>query len=870
MNTRCRRRYGWRHGIWLAIFCLPGSGALAQEASPAADDTAMVEPASAETEAVADEIFAPTTDVAPTDTAQPIATEPVTPLRAEPAVTPQTPAESGRQRLDEVVVTAQKRLQYIEDVPISMSVVDNKYINTWAVTDVRDAMLSVPNVKVEEAGFFASPRVRGFSFNNNNKAFEPPAGVALDGIPYTRVEYFNSAIFDIKRVEVMRGPQGTTFGKNTTAGLIHIISNDPTDHFVGHIDMQAGDFDRKRVEGAVSGPLFSDRLLFRLSGFTESREGFIRNTTADVSDIAARDLRGIDRDGLRLKLKMPDLFGSQLKLSYEDVALGSLGAGAEMFNASPQIMSVLRRYDPNADFVKGNHTASIDEPDGRRVSIRTFAGEWTRSFGEWSVVALAGHSVLESRLDIDTDFTPAPAIFGRDKDKSPTTTFELRAESPKFEGLLGLDTLFGASLGYSSFLAGVYLQDRGIEGSGFQFRLGTIPFLELTVAASQDQPAQALIDLLPASLRAQLFTPIPTRPPGGTAGDEEVQQGFDQQAKAVAAFGQIDWTFTDNWGLQLGFRLNQEDKSASWNSVYTQGAGIILPLTGITEFTAAREISETQFTPKISLSYRMTDDLTTFFHYARAYKGGGFNAFAFRGNDDELVYRPEIAEEWGIDIKGVLADGRIKANLSLYRLDINDFQVLTRVPDALTIGLGVTKVENAAQARAQGIEADLSWLAADWLTLMAAAGLNDTEYLSFKTNDCPADMDNTDGDDDERCDATGRPFAFAPRVNGTLLATTRFPIGSRGLELNIGGAVEYMSRQYLDIDLDERKVQEAFTRYKATVGVSNPGRGWSFKLIGENLGDVRTSIRQGDIVPGLFVNLQDPPRIVYGQFHWKF
>ncbi|MDP3856883.1 MAG: TonB-dependent receptor [Stagnimonas sp.] len=785
----------------------------------------------------------------------------------EPAAT-EAERKEGPVRLESVTVTAQKKLQFIEDVPISMSVVDSKFIANWAISDMREAMLFVPNVKIEEAGFFASPRVRGFSFNNNNKAFEPPAGIAIDGIPYTRVEYFNSAIFDVKRLEVMRGPQGTTFGKNTTAGLIHILSNDPGNKFQGYVDLQGGELERRRAELALGGPLIGESVQFRLAGFVEGRDGFIHNTTAEVSDQAAPLLRGVDRHGLRAKLRFPDLWGSQFKLAYESVALGSLGAGAELFHASPEIQAVLRRYDPNTDFVKGNYIASIDEPDGRRVDIDTVSGEWTRSFGDWNLVALGGHSVLRSRLDVDTDFSPAPAIFGRDKDRSPSSTIELRAESPKFGGLFGLCS---ERCGHSSVLAGVYLQQRAIEGSGFQFRIGTVPFLELTVAAEQDEPAQAILDAIPPELASQLFLAIPTNPPGGGGANEEVQQGFEQDAQAAALFGQVAWDFTERWGLELGLRMNWEEKSASWDSHYTQGApNPILRLAGISEFTAEREISEQQLTPKIALKYLLGEDTHLFLHYARAYKGGGFNAFAFRDMDDELAYGPETAEEWGLDLKSVLLNGRLKANLSFYRQDIDDFQVLTRVPDALTIGLGVTKVENAAKARAQGVEGDLTWLPARWLTVMAAAGYNDTEYLDFKTNDCPADMDNTDGDEDDRCDATGKPFAFAPRLNGTLLSNLRLPLGGSGLEFTLGGAVEYLSKQYLDIDLDERKTQAAFYRYKASIGVGNPRQGWSFRVHGENLSDERTAIRQGDIVPGLFVSLQDPPRTIFGQLRWAF
>lgn len=795
----------------------------------------------------------------------PLATIPVDVLGPEAPLTEAAPEAPAR--LDEIVVTARKKEEDVQNVPISMSVVDAKFIANWGLTDVREAMLAVPNVKVEEAGFFASPRVRGFSFNNNNKAFEPPAGVALDGIPYTRVEYFNAALFDVQRIEVLRGPQGTTFGKNTTAGLIHVVTADPTSDFAGFVDVQAGEFDRQRVEAAVSGPLLGDAAQFRIAAFTDEREGFIRNTTAAVSDVAREHLRGTDRNGVRVKLKFPDLGASQLKLAFEHVNLASLGAGAEMFHASPAIQSTLRRYDPDTDFTKNNGVASIDQPDSRRVKIDTLSGEWTRAVGEWDVTALGGYSVLKNVLDIDTDFTPAPAIFGHDQDRSPTSTLEFRAQSPDFDGLFGLG---GAGLGTSNLLAGVYAQKRAIEGSGFRFRIGTVPFLELTVASQQDAPAQTLLDALPADVRALLFSAVPALPAGGVA-DEEVQQGFEQHAEAVAAFGQLDWSFAERWGLEFGARLNHEKKRATWHSVYTTPEpNTVLVLAGISEFDASRDATETEFQPKVAVSYEISDDLKAFLHYARAYKGGGFNAFAFRDVDDELAYGPETAGEWGFDLKGKLLDGRMRANLSLYRLDIDDFQVLTRVPDALTIGLGVTKVENAAKARAQGVEGDVTWLASDWLTLIVAAAYNDTEYLDFKTNDCPADMDNTDGDDDQRCDVSGRPFAFAPKFNGTLLGQVRFPVGNGGLELTGGTAMEFQSRQYLDIDLDERKTQSAFTRWRATLGIGNPERGWSFKIVGENLTDKRTAIRQGDIVPGLFVSLEEAPRQVYGQFRWSF
>ncbi|MGH7822237.1 MAG: TonB-dependent receptor plug domain-containing protein, partial [Candidatus Binatia bacterium] len=131
--------------------------------------------------------------------------------------------DAGRRVIEEIVVTAQKREQRVEDVPISISVIDEELIAEQGFTDIRDAMLFAPNVQIETTTLFTSPRCRGFSVDaGRNRAFEPPCGLALNGVPYTRPAYFQGALFDLQRIEVLRGPQGTTFGKNTTAALINL------------------------------------------------------------------------------------------------------------------------------------------------------------------------------------------------------------------------------------------------------------------------------------------------------------------------------------------------------------------------------------------------------------------------------------------------------------------------------------------------------------------------------------------------------------------------------------------------------------------------------------------------------------------------
>jgi iron complex outermembrane receptor protein len=179
------------------------------------------------------------------------------PQREEPA--PVEAEASGKVRLEEVVVRAQKRLQGQRDVPISMSVMNEAFIRAQGITDIADALRFVPNFKVVELFNKTTPQCRGFTIDDVNPAFEPPCGVGLDGVAYTRASYFSAGLFDIERIEVLRGPQGTTFGKNTTAGVVSLYSKEPTDAFNGKVDLQYGLSGPGlwRAEGAVGGPIIA-------------------------------------------------------------------------------------------------------------------------------------------------------------------------------------------------------------------------------------------------------------------------------------------------------------------------------------------------------------------------------------------------------------------------------------------------------------------------------------------------------------------------------------------------------------------------------------------------------------------------------------
>lgn len=804
-------------------------------------------------------------------------TIPVAQREEKPPAIPPPPPRSHRQ-IEEIVVTAQKREQSIQDVPISMSAISGEMLIEQGVTDVREALQLVPNARVDAAGFFAAPRVRGFTFNNNNKAFEPPVGMALDGIPHTDVPYFTAALFDVKRMEVLRGPQGTSFGKNTTAGLIHLISNGPSDEASGSFSVERGELDRLRVEAAYGGPLL-DGVNFRVAGLLDERDGYIFNTTAAVVDSAPGSFKDRDRKGARAILQMPDLWGASLELAAELFELYDGGAAMETIVSGPAWQATIRRYDAAADFTPGNWVTSQDLPDYRESTIRRFRFKLERPIGEWSVVALGAHAVMEESLSLDTDFTPAEAINGSSSDRSPLTYFELRSVAPTLEGLLGL----GFLPGHSELLAGVTWGRREILDSHFIFGINNGPFYELVAAASADAGNGGAVDLGGVG---GIVGGVPVNPGSAVAVRDEMDQFFEQRSDDASLYAHLQWQFMELLGLELGARYTQEEKSAYWNNHFTTPPpNASLAAVGAEAFTATRSRKENNFQPKVSLNWKPLDALSVFLHWEKGFKGGGFNAFAFReGNDpvrdagfedDDLVFDEEIATNWGLDFKATLLDGAANLNVSLFRETAKNFQVLIRENPQGTIGLGTSRVVNAPEALAQGIEADLMWLATDWLTVTLGAGMLDTEFVDFPDGECPAGASNkdSDGDGNPRCDQSGKAFPFAPRLSGALSLRVNWPlswIGLPSLNLGAGTLIEYESDQMLDIDLDEGKRQDAYTRYKADIGISRPEQGWALRLVGENLTNTVTHVRFGDVFENVIVGSQNQPRLFYLQFRQDF
>ncbi|MGH7899258.1 MAG: TonB-dependent receptor, partial [Candidatus Binatia bacterium] len=669
----------------------------------------------------------------------------------EPPPAPTDAAPRGRV-IEEIIVTAEKREAALHDVPISMSALGSDFIAEQGITDLRDVSLYVPNVQVDVNGFFVYPRIRGFSTEPLNRAFEQAVGLVVDGVPYARSDYFQTALFDLERIEVLRGPQGTLFGKNTTVGTFNMATKDPTDEYTGFADAQLGELGRRRFEAGLGGPVVSKLLNFRVAALSDELDGYVDNTTASVVPGVTRHLGGRDRKGGRLKLQLPDVAGGSLVVGYERVEMDVEGAPLEIRRLPEGMEPFFLQFDPATDFAPDNFRGSKNTPERSDLQVDTIVARASYPLGDWSLDGVVGYSRLQVKNAIDIDNTPANLLFAAINEDSPQTTVELRVSSPSLAGFFGL---LGSRLGSTDFTAGFFFQRQELDPVQSFFminpeELGQLLACDAIVTGGGTCPAAGPP---PSSLETSFLT-------------------LTQTTDSYAGFGQMNWHFTDRWRLLYGMRLNYEKKTVHYDERIEPNSAVLIP-TQLEEFQETNRRNEFHFAPKVGMAYDLTDDLSAFLTWARSFRGGGFDTNNPNRNVEDRSVEPESVTSWELGSKMSLLGGAAELNLGLYWMELEDFQVITFKPESVVQN---PLIENAAEVRAHGVEADLAWLPTSWLTLRGALGFNDTKFTDFKKSTCEKGRENFDGDGDARCDVTGEPLDRAPKWNASGTGRVEWPL----------------------------------------------------------------------------------------------
>lgn len=645
--------------------------------------------------------------------------------------TPGSEAAAGA-RLDVVVVTARQREEDLQSAPVAVSVIggdllDRSYtINTQGLGQLA-ASLYYNSANPRNTAY----TIRGLGSNTlsvsaANDGIEPGVGFYVDQVYHGRPASAAFDFSDIDRVEVLRGPQGTLFGKNTTAGVISISSRAPTFMPEVSAEMSYGSFNLLQVKGSLSGPLAGDMLAGRLSAVLTQRDGVIKNirTGADLNALNSYAVRGqllFEPSGdmqVRLIADVSDLDSACCTQVYVRVGQ-SLRSAARQFPAlsanlpaslgGPYRPASLNVYDRLSDIDAPLH---IDTQDGGVAGIIGY------SLGSARLTSVSAWRYWDWDVSNDRDFTGVPIQL----------TQSIPSRQDQYSQELRLAS---AGAGPFDYVAGLYVFTQKITGR----------------PTSTYGPAAAYWLLNPASFPG---ASIPVDPAlGPTLLDGYGQTGTTRfRMRSYAVFGEADYDITDRLSATAGLRYTFEDKAGAYA---TSVSGGVQPAPGGGLASARLSVLRPQsyeaaddgasLSGRASLSYRIGDDMFGYASYARGFKSGGLNMSGLpldAANNPALstaVIRDETNTTWEVGLKSEWFGQRLRLNLAGYWTRVRDFQA--NIVSSLETAALRSYPANVPEVRVRGVEADAAAVMSDGFSLRATLSFADGGYTDYPAGPCP-------------------------------------------------------------------------------------------------------------------------------------
>ncbi|MGI9288314.1 MAG: TonB-dependent receptor [Pseudomonadales bacterium] len=753
--------------------------------------------------------------------------------------------------LEEVVVTATKRAAGLQDVPIAISVVSGDKIEAQGIGELEDMSVFLPNVHIAEAGAGTQLFIRGIG-SGVNPGFEQSVGTFIDGVYYGRGRSARAGFLDLERVEVLKGPQSTLFGKNTIAGAINITSAKPSDEFEAYIE---GTYETE-VEGVgvtamLSGPL-TDTLGGRLVAKKYEDDGYIEN------NFTGPDGPQEDNTIVRGTLVWDATDNLLFTLKAEHGEFDITGRQAQISIASPTATLFYQAFgDPNFQAGFDYEKSQADFPgrpsfDDTESDIVQLTAEY--QLGEHTLRSITGYTEYEYEYTSDVDVSSL-AFLERSREES----------HEQFSQELLLTSPVGGTIEY---LTGIYYQTN-------ELAVGTT---RTTVAVSALPPVEAAINgrLAAAGIPG---APFPTG-----AMDALTIGLFDQDTDTWSAFVSLTWNVNDVFRVQAGLRYSDEEKEMTKSLVVADLdsnpdpflAGLydqVLMLATEHEFDLNR--SQDNWTGNLNFQYDITGEIMLYLNLANGFKAGGYDQDNARADATTEEFEEETVESIEIGTKMELWDGRARLNMALFKSDFEDVQVSTFDGNCCFV------VGNAAETEVEGFEADFVLAVTEGLTLTGALAYLDATYGSFPGAACNVFQvteliaaGGLRGDCEQ--DLSGKPLQFAPEWSANLGAEYITPLFSDAVELTLGLEFMWSDDVVIPNDLDPNLIQEDFWKLNARAAIGAADGTWSLAVVGKNLSDEETTTWGNDVPLGSFgfdftyFQFIDPPRTVEVQARYSF
>ena len=802
--------------------------------------------------------------------------------------------------VDVITVTAQKREQGIQDIPVAVTAYNAELLQNAGVRDLKDLAVIAPGINVTSTSneFVTTARIRGIGTVGDNPGLESSVGIVIDGVPRARNGVGFNDLGELERIEVLRGPQGTLFGANTSAGIINVVTKRPEYEFSSHAELEyiAGSEEGYGVAGGFTGGI-DENIAMRVFGAYRERDGFNQVETFGGP-------RTEDRDGdqdyytLRTQFLVDFTENVNLLLSADYTKREEFCCGAPSLVSGPTSLAI-NGLVPGARPVPGasdpfSRVIQSNRDTGQNIVDHGYSGELNWEFENFDMTAILSDRSYSLRSGQDTDFTGADIVF-RDASNNTfdfdNTTFELRfsGETERFDWMVGM----------------YYSDEYLVRGDAIQMGSAFEPYLGLLGGSP------TLVTDLANGLGATFipgYTPLAVGSGAPLGGGNPLGDTFTQEGESLSFFTHNTWRVLENTDITFGLRHTSTDKTATfdfaesnvaacdvWEGVFgdaldfstptnqailagfSLGSGV--PVASLVQFGTftclpfsrdvfaqidnTQSLEENQTTGLLSVSHRINDDLLVYGTFSRGYKAGGFNLDRFSQSGSSAVdfqsvladptsyparFDPEIVDSVEIGFKTEWLNDTVLANLYLFSSDFETYQLNT----FNGIGFFVTSIDGAST---QGAEAEILWFPESMpgLTLQGGVTYADARYDNFAPTGT-ADVDRL----------SGQNFSLAPEwyASGSVSYNGNLDNGMSWLaHLD----ARWLSEQNTGSDLDPEKQQDAYAIFNGRVGISAEDEAWSLELWGRNLLDeeyVQVGF-DGPFQPGSFNAFLGAPR-TYG------
>ncbi|GAB3276814.1 TonB-dependent receptor [Parahaliea aestuarii] len=760
--------------------------------------------------------------------------------------------------LEEIIVTAEKRATTVQDTPIAVTAFSGTELDRALISKSLDMQFSVPNMLMSKDNFTtAAISIRGIGNQAIGAAADSGTGAHFNGVYLNNGRIFETEYFDAERVEVLRGPQGTLYGRNTTAGVINFITRKPEDELGGNINLEVGNYNHVKVKGAVNLPV-TDNLAQRFSLFSLKRDGFVDN------EHTGNDIDGRDMYALR----------SSTRWSGEraDVNL------------------VVNYMKEDSDRMRGSNQRCLRDPAGIIGCLPTgLANQRTNS--QATVTGFLINNLVAARLGMDFPDDDYLNSAISDDPRKQFLDFEPRYEvedwMASFEVEYDLDKLtltwltgyhnsdLDARNDYDFAVASEpwpveVTVDRGPDGpitvdrAYSSDRSTTTPeqwSQEIRLASDFDGPWNFLVGGFWLNYESEVHYYVHSAALelyGDTLGIASDQRLFDNDTRTYeletwAAFGELYWQATDSLRLTLGLRYTEEEKSSEQRTIYLNFLNDpTLPGGDYDAFDGNWE----EPTGKFNATWDINADVMAYLTLSRSYKSGGFNPISadsvlLQENPSLAEFDPEYINAFEVGIKSRLFDNTLQANLTYFYYDYEGMQI-SKITQQ-------TSLNENFDASIQGFEGEFVWLPTDRLRLTAnlswldtamdggtsldPADINQmgtTEFIANAVNanvylgpGCPGGVAPCAGIE---ADLDGNQLPNAPEYSINLGLQYSWPFDN-GMELVAGTNYYWQDEFYARVFNTGNDTVDAWDVWNATLTLYSADNSWFAEVWGRNLND---------------------------------